>query len=69
MQEAMLACIDITKPQFRISLANLAAQKNPNDVAMRDGNLCYQQKRQTLGIQATNKKSKYETNMDAFLWK
>jgi hypothetical protein len=29
MQEAMLACIDITKPQFRISPANLAAQKFP----------------------------------------
>ncbi len=29
MQEAMLACIDITKPQFKISLANLAAQKFP----------------------------------------
>ncbi len=29
MQEAMLACIDITKPQFKISLATLAAQKFP----------------------------------------
>ncbi len=27
MQEAMLACIDITKPQFKISPASLAAQK------------------------------------------
>jgi hypothetical protein len=29
MQEAMLACIDITKPQFKISPANMAAQKFP----------------------------------------
>jgi hypothetical protein len=29
MQEAMLACIDITKPQFKISPANLAVQKFP----------------------------------------
>ena len=29
MQEAMLACIDITKPQFKISPANLAARKFP----------------------------------------
>ncbi len=29
MQEAMLACIDITEPQFKISPANLAAQKFP----------------------------------------
>jgi hypothetical protein len=29
MQEAMLACIDITKPQFKISPANLAEQKFP----------------------------------------
>jgi hypothetical protein len=29
MQEAMLACINITKPQFKISPANLAARKFP----------------------------------------
>jgi hypothetical protein len=29
MQEAMLACIDITKPQFKISPANMAARKFP----------------------------------------
>jgi hypothetical protein len=29
MQEAMLACISITKPQFKISPANMAAQKFP----------------------------------------
>jgi hypothetical protein len=29
MQEAMLACIDIMKPQFKISPANMAAQKFP----------------------------------------
>ncbi len=29
MQEAMLACIDITKPQFKISPANIAAQNFP----------------------------------------
>jgi hypothetical protein len=29
MQEAILACIDITKLQFKISPANMAAQKFP----------------------------------------
>jgi hypothetical protein len=29
MQEAMLACIDITKPKFKISAAKLATQKFP----------------------------------------
>jgi hypothetical protein len=29
MQEAMLAYIDITKPRFKISVANLATQKFP----------------------------------------
>jgi hypothetical protein len=29
MQEAMLACIDITKPTFKISAAKLATQKFP----------------------------------------
>jgi hypothetical protein len=29
MQEAMLACINITKPKFKISVAKLATQKFP----------------------------------------
>jgi hypothetical protein len=29
MQEAMLACIDITKPNFEISVAKMASQKLP----------------------------------------
>jgi hypothetical protein len=29
MQEAMLACIDITKPKFKISAAKLATRKFP----------------------------------------
>jgi hypothetical protein len=29
MQEAMLACIDITKPNFNISAAKLATRKFP----------------------------------------
>jgi hypothetical protein len=29
MQEAMLACINITKPKFEISAAKLATQKFP----------------------------------------
>jgi hypothetical protein len=29
MQEAMLACINITKPKFKISAAKLATQKFP----------------------------------------
>jgi hypothetical protein len=29
MQEAMRACIDITKPMFKISAAKLATQKFP----------------------------------------
>jgi hypothetical protein len=29
MQEAMLTCIDITKPMFEISVAKLATQKFP----------------------------------------
>ncbi len=29
MKEAMLACIDITKPRFKITVAKLATQKLP----------------------------------------
>jgi hypothetical protein len=47
MQEAMLACIDITKPNFEISAAKMASQKLPmtwfcemaNSVLVKQGEL------------------------------
>jgi hypothetical protein len=45
MQEAMLACIDITKPKFEISAAKLATRKFPVDMALQNGKLCHGQAR------------------------
>jgi hypothetical protein len=41
MQEAMLECINITKPKLKISAAKLATRKIPIDMALQNGKLCH----------------------------
>jgi hypothetical protein len=68
MQEAMLACIDIAKPQFKISPANLAAQKFAMTWLCKMANSVINKKGKLLEYRHLIKKSKYKTNVDAFLW-
>jgi hypothetical protein len=49
MQEAMLACINIIVPKFKISAAKLATPKSV-DMVLQNGQLCSWQARQTTGI-------------------
>ena len=67
MQEAMLACINITKPTFEISAAKLATQKIPIDMVLQNGQFYPQQTRQTAQILIPDCKSQDTSHMDSFL--